>query len=668
MFQNFKISTKIFSGFGMILFLLAAIASFGVFTLSSGNSDFKQYRSIALQTNQAGRIQANLLEARLAVKNFIIHASKENVETVKTRAGSTLKLNQEFSKMPVSDKDKQVIAETDKNLTEYLSTFEKVTSLQDKRNELVTGTLDATGPKMEKDLTRIMQSAYEDNDTSAAFLAGMTQRNLLLMRLYATKYLVTNEEEAFQRVLKESKAMKAAHHELSQSLQNPTRRKLAAEVTKLHEKYDIAFKQVHDTIVSRNNLISGTLDRIGPTVAKSIESVKLRVKAEQDTIGPKASTNMEQAVTTTIVVSVIGIVLGLIAALVIGRMISRPIQNITKSMSQLAEGDKTVEIPGQSNKDEIGDMASAVQVFKANMIKADELAAREAKELELRDARAQRIEELTNQFDTQVASLLQDVSSSVSMVDSNASVMSGLADDTNHRSTTVASAAEEASVNTQTVAASTEELSASIHEIGRQVEKSSEITLHAVEQANNTDQQVQKLSVAAQKIGEVIGLISEIAEQTNLLALNATIEAARAGDAGKGFAVVAAEVKELADQTSKATGDISQQINNIQSETNDAVSSIKQITETINEINTIASSISAAVEQQSAATTEISSNVTQASEGAREVTENIIEVTKFASQTGEASMDVKSGAKELNDKSKALNSIIKTFLDDVKAS
>ncbi|HAT85387.1 MAG TPA: methyl-accepting chemotaxis protein [Rhizobiales bacterium] len=667
MFQNFKISTKIFSGFGMILFLLAAIASFGVFTLSSGNSDFKQYRSIALQTNQAGRIQANLLEARLAVKNFIIHASKENVETVKTRAGSTLKLNQEFSKMPVSDKDKQVIAETDKNLTEYLSTFEKVTSLQDKRNELVTGTLDATGPKMEKDLTRIMQSAYEDNDTSAAFLAGMTQRNLLLMRLYATKYLVTNEEEAFQRVLKESKAMKAAHHELSQSLQNPTRRKLAAEVTKLHEKYDIAFKQVHDTIVSRNNLISGTLDRIGPTVAKSIESVKLRVKAEQDTIGPKASANMEQAVTTTIVVSVIGIVLGLIAALVIGRMISRPIQNITKSMSQLAEGDKTVEIPGQSNKDEIGDMASAVQVFKANMIKADELAAREAKELELRDARAQRIEELTNQFDTQVASLLQDVSSSVSMVDSNASVMSGLADDTNHRSTTVASAAEEASVNTQTVAASTEELSASIHEIGRQVEKSSEITLHAVEQANNTDQQVQKLSVAAQKIGEVIGLISEIAEQTNLLALNATIEAARAGESGKGFAVVASEVKELAGQTAKATDEIGLQIKEIQELTFDTVSSIETIGETINNNKEISSAIASAIGQQSSATHEIAQSLEKAACGTVEMTTSISGVNEAASETGQSSHQMLEAASELSQQSETLSVEVKKFLTQIRA-
>lgn len=364
---------------------------------------------------------------------------------------------------------------------------------------------------------------------------------------------------------------------------------------------------------------------------------------------------------------IVAVILGGGIGLFIGNGIAGPIAQMTGAMGRLADGDKTVDIPGTERGDEVGDMAAAVQVFKDNMIKADEMAAREAEEGKAREARARKIEALTQNFDAGVSELLGAVSTSATDMETTASSMSSIANDTNTRATTVATAAEQASANVQTVATATEELSSSIQEISRQVSQSSQIAGRAVEEASRTDQQVQGLAEAANKIGEVVSLISDIAEQTNLLALNATIEAARAGEAGKGFAVVASEVKNLASQTAKATEEIGLQIGGIQTETGNAVTAIQSIGSTIGEINEIASAIAAAVEEQGAATGEIARNVEEASRGTQDVTSNIMEVTRAAGETGSAAGQVTTVAGELNQKADSLKGQVESFLKDVRA-
>ncbi|WP_346913700.1 HAMP domain-containing methyl-accepting chemotaxis protein [uncultured Roseibium sp.] len=668
MLKHISISTKIFGGFGIVLILLLIISATGGLNLSNGNNDFSRYRAIALQTNQAGRVQANLLEARMAVKNFIINATDAAISDVNERISKTLELNKELDGLVNSPQKKAVVASTGEGLSRYLAGFTEVTKLQAKRNELVINKLDVVGPQIEQKLTEIMKGANSEGDANTAFRAGMVQRNLLLMRLYATKFLVTNEEAAYDRVLEESAAMADNQRNLASAVRNSRFGKISDEVVTLHQTYEDTFKAVRDTVNARNEIISGTLDTIGPKVATELENLKLAIKKEQDTLGPEASAAMQQAVTITYGVAAIAVLLGCLAAWFIGTGISRPIKAITEAMKTLAGGDKTLDIPGQTHRDEIGAMAAAVQVFKDNMIKADEMAAREAEETKARAERARRIEQLTQDFDTSISEMLNTVAGAATEMESTAASMSNIANDTNSRATTVASAAQQASSNVQTVATATEELSSSIQEISRQVTQSSEFAARAVEQASTTDAQVQGLSMAAQRIGEVISLISDIAEQTNLLALNATIEAARAGDAGKGFAVVAAEVKELASQTAKATEDISQQIGNIQTETDGAVAAIQSIGATIAEINEVAAGIASAVEEQTAATSEIARNVEQAATGTEEVTTNIIEVTRAASETGTAATQVTSTAGELSSKAEQLKSQVETFLSDVRSA
>ena len=356
-----------------------------------------------------------------------------------------------------------------------------------------------------------------------------------------------------------------------------------------------------------------------------------------------------------------------------------PIKRMTDAMTRLSSGDKAVEVAGVERKDEIGQMAKAVQIFKDNMIAAERLQTeqREAEKKQMSEQeerqrvateRAKRMAELTQAFDKVVNEVLGKVSVATSELHASATSMTATAEETSRQSTTVAAASEEATTNVQTAAASAEELSSSIAEISRQVGMSSKIANDAVDQVRHTNETVRGLAEAANKVGEVVSLINGIASQINLLALNATIEAARAGDAGKGFAVVAAEVKTLANQTAKATEEITAQIVSIQSATGGAVTAIEGIGATIKEINEIAGSIAAAVEEQSTATQEIARNVQQAAAGTREVSSSIGTVSQAASEVGSAASQVLSGAESMSKQAKDLKREVDDFLAGIKAA
>ncbi|MEO5336560.1 MAG: nitrate- and nitrite sensing domain-containing protein [Magnetospirillum sp. WYHS-4] len=351
---------------------------------------------------------------------------------------------------------------------------------------------------------------------------------------------------------------------------------------------------------------------------------------------------------------------------VIVRGITGPIAGMTDAMGQLARGDTSVAIPGVGRGDEIGHMAAAVQIFKDNRIAADRMAEDQRREEASKEQRRQAMERLMNVFEKGVTGVLGAVKTASTTMEGTAQGMAATAEETSRQATHVAAAAEEASTNVQTVAAATEELSASIAEISRQVNQANTIAANAASEAERTNAQVRSLADAAQKIGEVVALITDIAEQTNLLALNATIEAARAGDAGKGFAVVASEVKNLANQTARATDEIGAQIAGIQTATGDAVTAIQGISRTISDVSAAASAIAAAVEEQGAATREIARNVEEASKATTDVSSNIAGVNQAATDTGESATEVLGATRQLLHESDVLRKEVEDFLTGIK--
>ncbi|MTJ83281.1 MAG: HAMP domain-containing protein [Telmatospirillum sp.] len=363
------------------------------------------------------------------------------------------------------------------------------------------------------------------------------------------------------------------------------------------------------------------------------------------------------------VVVVILIVLWVVRAGVTG-----PLAGLRHVMEALAEGRLDTAVGGVGRKDEIGDMARSVQVFKDNALRMRQMETDQA-EAKARSQAAQRqtMLGLADRFEEAVIGLVKDVSHQAAELEEAAHNIYDGASRASDRSTTVAAASQQATANVQTVASASEELAASIAEISRQVVEAAKVSQTASEETARTNEMVEGLAQAAARIGEVVRLINDIASQTNLLALNATIEAARAGDAGKGFAVVAGEVKGLANQTAKATEEISAQGASVQDETRRAGDAIRGIGVVIDQVRQISSGIASAVEEQGAATREIARNVQEAARGTQDVSSNIEEISRAAEGSVAASRQVLGASEGLTKNSETLTGEIHRFLSEVRA-
>ena len=441
------------------------------------------------------------------------------------------------------------------------------------------------------------------------------------------------------------------------------------EASTLFEEYRQALAKLIENSKSVAELVA-QLNESAAAIVKGAGAMKGDLVSEQRRLEAESDATVAQTERLILMLAAGGFLLGGVLAVLLGKGISRPMIEMCKAMRKLAGGNFEIVLPGLGRKDELGEMAAAVEEFRMQAIaKAErDAAAQDAQNRASSAARRAELIRFADEFEAAVGSIVSNVSASAVQLEEAAGTLTRTADTTQSLSTQVAGASEEASSNMQSVATATEELSASVDEIGRRVRDSNRIAEAAVLQAQQTDDRIGKLSRAAQEIGDVVKLITAIAEQTNLLALNATIEAARAGDAGRGFAVVAAEVKSLASQTAKATDEISSHISGMQGATQESVAAIKEIGGTIGQISSIASAIASAVEQQSGATQEIARNVQSVAQGTHQAAANIMQVNRGASETGIASGEVLNSAKTLSSESLRLREELERFMGNIRAA
>ncbi|MBR0776567.1 methyl-accepting chemotaxis protein [Bradyrhizobium diazoefficiens] len=422
-----------------------------------------------------------------------------------------------------------------------------------------------------------------------------------------------------------------------------------------------SFNDAEDTLLGVGVKRFATVQQLMNTI---LDNEIKRAEATRDS----ASTRFTIMLYSALAAIAFSLGLSALIALYMNRAVASPIAGMTSAMKRLAGGDLAADIPATGRRDEIGEMAQAVAIFRDGMVDADRLQREQKVEQARKEERQAAIERHITSFEGSVGSALDNLASAATDMRSTSESMSATAAQASEQTARVTTAAEQASGNVEAVAAAAEEMATSVSEIGRQVQDSARIAGTAVDQARKTDERISHLSQAATRIGDVVNLITTIAEQTNLLALNATIEAARAGDAGRGFAVVAQEVKQLASQTAKATSEIGAQITGMQNATQDAVVAIKEIVGTIDKVSEIASAIAAAIEQQGAATQEIARNVQQAARGTEQVSSNITGVNHAATDTDRAANHVLTSADELRGQADTLRLEVDRFLAGIRAA
>jgi methyl-accepting chemotaxis protein len=492
----------------------------------------------------------------------------------------------------------------------------------------------------------MLSETIEEKDAAEKILAGVIEANDKIRKDYEALISVPEERALYNEWVR----------------QWDLYRKGTEEVMALSRKAPGKFPhEAHELNTKTVNKIGLDADAV---LKKDIEFNNTGAdKAAND-----AANNYSSAFMMVAAIIGIALVVGIAVGIYTVRDVSRGIASIVAPMQALGNGDLSAQVPHQGEKTEIGLMADSLQVFKEALIAkkaADEAAARDA---DAKIERGRRVDSITREFESMIGEIVNTVSSASTQLEASAGTLTATAERAQELTTMVAAASEEASTNVQSVASATEEMASSVNEISRQVQDSARMAGDAVHEARKTNDRVSELSKAAARIGDVVELINNIAGQTNLLALNATIEAARAGEAGRGFAVVASEVKALAEQTAKATGEIGQQINGIQSATQDSVNAIKEISGTIEKLSEISSAIAAAVEEQGAATQEISRNVQQAAQGTQQVSSNITDVQRGAGETGLASSQVLSAAQSLSGDSNRLKLEVSKFLSSVRAA